>query len=82
MRNFFTFQCHRFPLNSKILLSKWLVAVRRENFKANGSTRICSDHFLGSDYKVRPGASSKYLKDDAVPSLFDFPEHLKVSCFN
>lgn len=34
-------------------------------------------HFKKDDYQIRPGASKQYLKEDAIPSLFNFPTHLQ-----
>ena len=44
---------------------------------------ICSQHFLPTDYTDAPfshylnKAPRKFLKKDAIPSLFEFPEHLQ-----
>ncbi|XP_066460849.1 uncharacterized protein [Eleutherodactylus coqui] len=59
-------------------LSKWVMAIRRKNWKPSASSRICSDHFTEKDYMLRPGAMVPRLRLDAVPSVFDgFPNHLK-----
>lgn len=64
----------------KCLKDKWIHAIRRENWTPSSSSRLCSAHFLSTDYQVRPGASSFRLKDDAVPSIFPaYPRHLQVS---
>ena len=57
--------------------------MRRQNWHPSASERICESHFLPSDYSYPPSMPNseslgkKYLKKDAVPSLFSFPEHLK-----
>ena len=62
---------HRFPPDPT-LRKKWLIACRLENFQPTDDDRLCSQHFLKSDYKP----SSSRHKKDAVPSIFNFPEHL------
>ncbi|KAF2884152.1 hypothetical protein ILUMI_22011, partial [Ignelater luminosus] len=59
------------------ILELWIKAIRRENWFFSKSSRICGQHFLESDYKIRPWCSLKLLKPDAVPSVFSFPKHLK-----
>lgn len=66
----------RFPFKRPEVLKQWIAALRRENWTPSKASRICSEHFLESDYKVRPGACIRLLKDDAVPSVFAFPEYL------
>ncbi len=78
----FSINC-RFPLNNPSLLQKWLLAMRREKWNPTKTAYICSQHFLASDYNYPPSLTQavslkrKYLKFDAVPSIFDFPDHLK-----
>ena len=41
---------------------------------------LCSDHFLVTDYQVRPGVEKHYLRAETVPSVFpSHPRHLQVS---
>ena len=47
--------------------------MKREDFAPTQTSRICGDHFLPSDYHL----ASRELRKTAVPSVFDFPEHLK-----
>ncbi|CAH1974406.1 unnamed protein product [Acanthoscelides obtectus] len=54
----------------------WLHAIRRENFTASTTTVICEKHFTLEDYEVSVHGN-KVLKKVAVPSVFDFPAHLK-----
>nr|XP_022907492.1 THAP domain-containing protein 1-like [Onthophagus taurus] len=71
-------QFHRFPLNKPGVLKKWIKEVRRKNFKPTKYSFLCSDHFLATDYQIRPGASKGWLKEDAFPSVFKgFPNHLQ-----
>ena len=68
-----------FPMKKPELLRRWEVSLKREGFKASAHSKLCSDHFLPTDYLVRPGTSRQRLKDDVVPSVFsDFPPHLQV----
>ena len=64
---------HKFPLKEKERLKKWLIAMRRDDFKPTIHSRICAKHFVTTDYHP----FSIYLKNTAIPSVFDFPEHLK-----
>ncbi|XP_044125392.1 uncharacterized protein LOC122920184 isoform X1 [Bufo gargarizans] len=71
-------QFFRFPLKDPERLSKWVIAIRRKNWKPSASSRICSDHFAKNDYMLRPNVLVPRLRLDAVPSIFDgFPSHLK-----
>ena len=47
--------------------------MRWENFRPTKSSRIFGDEFLAGDY--HPG--SRELRKTAVPSVFNFPEHLQ-----
>uniref|UniRef100_A0A0K2UVC2 THAP domaincontaining protein 6like [Xiphosphorus maculatus] n=1 Tax=Lepeophtheirus salmonis TaxID=72036 RepID=A0A0K2UVC2_LEPSM len=63
-----------FPKNPA-LLKRWIVNCRRQDWKPTKWSRICSKHFKDSDiikHKVKCT-----LVDGAVPSIFDFPMHLK-----
>ena len=58
---------------------RWLHAVRRVNFDPSDHVKICSEHFLKSDYKQREDLNKMMLQDDAVPSIFPalpLPRHL------
>ena len=73
----------RFPLGNQTLLKKWLSAMKREKWTPTASSYLCGKHFLETDYtypSLLPHSTSlgkKYLKKDAVPSVFKFPEHLQ-----
>lgn len=67
----------RFPLSRPDVLSLWIRAVRLENFKPTANTVICSDHFTDDIY-LESSLNKKLLKKEAVPSIFQFPKHLKA----
>ncbi|KAM8921268.1 THAP domain-containing protein 1 B-like [Pelodytes ibericus] len=68
----------RFPIKNPEYLAKWIAAVRRVQWTPTIYSRLCSDHFTENDYMLRPGASSPYLRTDAVPSIFPgYPPFLK-----
>ncbi|KAG8185130.1 hypothetical protein JTE90_006333 [Oedothorax gibbosus] len=58
---------HLFPFRKPDLLKKWIVAVKRESWKPSKSSALCGDHFAETAYKT---SARRYLKDDAVPSIF------------
>ncbi|KAJ4425966.1 hypothetical protein ANN_27592 [Periplaneta americana] len=66
-----------FPFSRPEILNRWIAAIRRENWKPSPTSRICSDHFLESDYEKRPGCQLKKLRNDAIPCVFSFPPHLQ-----
>ncbi|KAL5237573.1 hypothetical protein ACI65C_004983 [Semiaphis heraclei] len=71
-------QFHRFPLKRPFGLSKWIHEMKRKNFKPSEYSYLCSEHFTNEDYQIRPGANVKWLKDEAVPSIFkEFSQHLQ-----
>ncbi|XP_050065993.1 THAP domain-containing protein 1-like [Aphis gossypii] len=60
----------KFPLKDSNKLQLWIDAVKRKGFNPNNSSRVCSDHFLRSDFVAKPGGSYKLmLKNESVPSL-------------
>jgi len=62
------------------VLQKWIKEVRRKNFVSSKYSFFCSEHFLDSDYQIRPGATIKLLNENAIPSVFKgFPVHLQHS---
>ncbi len=50
--------------------------MRRESFKPHKRDALCHNHFTFDDYNTSGWSSRKSLKADAVPSRFEFPEHL------
>ena len=71
------YSCGRFPLKNEELLKQWILALKRKNFKPSKSSRICSRHFKPTDYDPPVVSGPPHLKKDAVPSDFDFPDHLQ-----
>ncbi|XP_022162259.1 THAP domain-containing protein 1-like isoform X5 [Myzus persicae] len=52
--------------------------MKHKNFKPSEYSYLCSEHFANEDYQIRPGANVKWLKDEAVPSVFkEFPQHFQ-----
>lgn len=50
---------------------EWLDLVQRENFTVTKSSRFCSAHFRSSKFVEAP--EKLILKDNARPSIFNFP---------
>lgn len=66
----------RFPIHNEEVNKKWVIAVKRKNFTPTQWSRLCSVHFIDSDYQLRPGASKPLLKCNSVPSIFpSFPTY-------
>ena len=51
----------KLPLNRKAILKQWIHVIRRINLPINGSTCVCSIHFVN--------AAGCLLRPDEVPSL-------------
>ncbi|CAG9764501.1 unnamed protein product [Ceutorhynchus assimilis] len=66
-----------FPFKRPEILDGWIKAIRRENWKPSMSSRLCSEHFVPSDFLERLGSIKKVLKPNAIPSIFSFSEHLQ-----
>ncbi|GBM33484.1 THAP domain-containing protein 1 [Araneus ventricosus] len=67
---------HSFP-KDETRRKLWESKLKRENFKATNYSRICSRHF-SEDCFEREKLGGTWLKKDAVPTIFDFPSHLKT----
>ncbi|GCC29250.1 hypothetical protein chiPu_0007688 [Chiloscyllium punctatum] len=65
---------HRFPSNPW-RRTEWIRLVRRENFKPSKHTFLCSKHFEQTCFD-RTGQTRR-LREDAVPTIFDFPPHMQ-----
>lgn len=68
----------RFPKNPD-MCKKWIKALRRKDFKPGCGSCVCSDHFVEEAYdesKTSGFCPRRFLKPDAVPSVFAFPESL------
>lgn len=48
--------------------------MKREGFQPTKSSKLCSEHFLSSDFIFNFGKKS--LKPDVIPTVFNFPKHL------
>lgn len=46
--------------------------MRRDGFTPSKQSKLCGKHFTSDCYDVNPWSSQKKLRDDAVPSMFDF----------
>ncbi|XP_065668173.1 THAP domain-containing protein 2-like [Hydra vulgaris] len=60
---------HKFPINNRELCKRWIVAIKRETFIPTEHSRICSDHFLPSDYSIPDFNNKPKLKPFSVPSF-------------
>ena len=68
--------CYRFS-KYEDLKQKWLHALKRDNFKASSSSRICSKYFK-IDYFDKNVTAYKKRQSAAVASAFkSFPMHLQ-----
>jgi hypothetical protein len=85
---------HVFPLSDKKMCDKWIKANPRQDFVPNKNSRLCSFHFLPSDFveerrdtnvtrRKSIGSAPRLrrqLKDDAVPSIFpNAPSYLSAT---
>ena len=70
---------HKFPLANDSLCKQWVAAMKREHFKPTKWSYLCGKHFSIGDYKY--STNSVRLKDDAIPRIFDFPDHLCGNIF-
>ncbi|XP_047146607.1 THAP domain-containing protein 1-like [Hydra vulgaris] len=61
---------HKFSINNREHFKKWIVAIKRETFIPTEHSRICSDHFLLSNYNIPDFNNIPKLKPFAVPSIF------------
>ena len=68
---------HSFPHNDKELLQKWVHNIRRKDWFPKRHSLICSEHFKQSCFVGRPGKKGRRLNPNAVPTIFQFPEHLQ-----
>ncbi|XP_065667699.1 THAP domain-containing protein 5-like [Hydra vulgaris] len=60
---------YKFPINNSELCKRWIVAIKRETFIPTEHSRICSDHFLPSDYSILDFNNKPKLKPFSVPSI-------------
>jgi len=55
----------------------WLQKIRRVNYKPKPYDSLCSTHFTQDCFTRPTSGTYKLLKKTAIPTIFDFPEHLK-----
>lgn len=68
--------------------ASWIQATKRKGFTPSASafSHLCSDHFAEDAYdqtKQSGFCKRRFLKSDAVPTIFNFPQHLqpkKLKC--
>ncbi|CAI9548535.1 unnamed protein product, partial [Staurois parvus] len=75
---------HRFPRSNPALLDKWCRAMKRatstgELWMPSRYQRLCSLHFQQSCFDTT--GQTKRLRDDVIPSIFNFPEDSQMKIF-
>ena len=82
------FSLHSFPSDG-VLKERWLRAISRYNFIPSKHSRVCSFHFLKSDFNTMRSDSNKWrkrgarvcrqlLKKNAIPSVFpNYPSYMQ-----
>ncbi|KAL1416928.1 hypothetical protein MTO96_027370 [Rhipicephalus appendiculatus] len=58
-----------------LLKKRWLVAIKRDEgklFAVTKHTKVCSTHFANDDYLPNVVGGRRYLRVDALPSVFAF----------
>ena len=56
---------HKFPsIKRADLHTKWILAMKRKDFKPGASAKLCSDHFTSEHFEI--GLKRKTLKPDAI----------------
>ncbi|CAN7981346.1 unnamed protein product, partial [Ixodes pacificus] len=63
-----------FP-SDPVVRKKWVIAIKRDegkHFTITKYTKLCSGHFQQSDYPPNVAGNRRYLKQQAVPSVFAF----------
>ncbi|XP_049268707.1 uncharacterized protein LOC119382223 [Rhipicephalus sanguineus] len=67
---------HRFPRDEDTY-KKWIAAIRRDEgplFKVCKATKVCSLHFLQTDFVANVANGYRHLHSSAVPSVFPFKQ--------
>ncbi|XP_040068988.1 uncharacterized protein LOC115313765 [Ixodes scapularis] len=65
---------HRFPKLEEVY-RKWIIAIKRDegtSFKVSKATKVCSRHFVESDFVRNVANGHRLLYEHAVPSVFSF----------
>ncbi|CAN7988745.1 unnamed protein product [Ixodes pacificus] len=71
---YFQVSYHRFPGDAEIK-KKWIAAIKRDEgplFQVSKSTKVCSFHFLHTDFFTNVASGHRLLRESAVPSVFPF----------
>ncbi len=63
-----------FP-NKQELKRKWIIVLKRDGFVPTDYSNLCSKHFVRQCF-VQERFGGRWLKPDAIPSLFELPHHL------
>lgn len=66
---------HPFPKETETVLRKeWMKSIHRNpnTFKITNYSRVCSRHFLDSDFVGNKTTKNRQLKKEAIPSIFDW----------
>ncbi|XP_029475864.1 THAP domain-containing protein 5-like isoform X2 [Rhinatrema bivittatum] len=61
---------YKFPLHDKERLQQWLANMKQEQWMPSRHQHLCSEHFTPSCFEWKWGV--RYLKPDAVPTIFPF----------
>ena len=65
----------QFPKDEEVK-ARWIQNIRRDKFKPNKWSRVCSIHFPEESFV--PEKKIRILKKDAIPTIFPtFPHHLQ-----
>ncbi|KAH9366631.1 hypothetical protein HPB48_018165 [Haemaphysalis longicornis] len=65
---------HKFPAIKKVL-KQWIIAIKRDPgtyFSIERTTKVCSRHFTENDFVPNVASGRRYLRENAVPSIFPF----------
>lgn len=64
----------KFPTDKR-MKKRWITAIKRDEgrcFTVCKATKVCSDHFVESDFWTSVASGRRLLRDTAVPSVFAF----------
>ncbi|XP_014278115.2 THAP domain-containing protein 1 isoform X2 [Halyomorpha halys] len=61
------------------LRTQWIKAINRKNWTPAPNSRICSDHFVPSDFNMTYHSQIAHLREGVIPSIFPpLPKHLRI----
>ena len=75
---FFLVKNLRFPKSDPAHRQRWIVNMRRDHWTPKPHSTLCSDHFEEKHFD-QTGQTTR-VRADAVPTLFNFPQHLMKVC--